>query len=1552
MTNQSIIKKLKSLLQKEKDSGKLENLAAALLGRLLGITIAVAKSGFQHGGDAGPAGRQGRRLRIECKKYSDTTALSDRELLGEIDHALSRDRALEAWVLVATREVSEQLEQALHQKGESIGVPVIVLDWKPVELPSLAAICAFAPDLVERIFSHEAGEFARLLQPISAEAIENLKRELQAWSLGFECLRTKSLEKLDKIWLLPRESNAALGQNAAGGAERKKIRRSAVHDALDKWWEGPAINDAPAAVVGLDGVGKTWATLHWLVELRETLPIVLVVPSSSVAGLSSISETAIKRFLADCLYVLTGVRDANHWLLRLDNLLKRPVDEGPVLTVFFDGLNQEPSTPWLSILKVLQGDHFASRVRVIISTRTLHYENKLNKLRGLIEPTVLVPVDLYDTDSGGELDQMLELEGLTQEDLHPDLIELARTPRLFKLVVKFRDQLVQADQLTVHRLLWEYGRDTLGTRAGRSFSEYDWREWLKDVAFRYREGIYQFSMKTLSQTVSRPDLSEKEVYARLSDIIDGQFASFGPSGDLQLKPTVVSHALGAALLDQLDAISSPTFDSINTELTQWLDPIDGLDQRSEILRAAVSIIVERETPSSPLAGVLVTAWLQTQNITDSHRIELCQLATNLVEALLDAVEHSEARTHASARLWAVNALRSIERPNSNAFAIIVKRACQWLSIISRDVLPSEHVGKEYDKYRSEHFMKRIGMDSSDQIQVLGLDLHLVDWDSGSLSLIIPLIFEGFPLAEAMPAFEAAAINRAVGRKEEIWDRLKWLCLLNDVDPAETTTALRLLSKKVKTLKPEMGINSLLPSRVAALLLWLTGEEADETLAATINPDLDNFLSYDDDYLPRPGQSLFPLERRHAKAALNDTEIPLLRRIQRTAELWFDPNFNPPATFVKEVREYSTQIEVDKLDRHNSNTIEDYNFEVLEPALARCAPQLLSDLIRIKLKSLHTGPPESRYWSAISVTDHFLLFNEAARKAGRELRLSSHETTEKKEAYAATQLLILELFQQPALVQVDTIIQCGLKYLFNDLGEVLGQLTPRDVDILVTRFGTGSNSQRHDLLLLLSNDRIVFSDFAWFWLMSVAFGEDNDLRPLAYRALAISDASRFGNELFTHSWTWSGSENPWINHFGSGALIEATADLPFDQIAPRLAPWRLLEAARLRGGVVSEVHLAANIFGRVLMDDQLEVPDPGSNLSIDRTRKESGSFTVSVTPHQSENDPEDLKAAFQTQMDTEKRLKAHERAVDTAVTRIREAREAGASLYLINVDVDDLEMVLLHAPDLVNDWLDGASELTINFKRRVRLAEAPYIALCEALLKHDAARGVIVWQNLRQALSTHFNGSANIEEMLHIAFRAPDSPPVNRLRGKTVELDQCCTDEDLLNLAIAGSFNGKTGWLSTIIEEDKSSSLVWRRKRGTVLEGFTSYNSLPIKNAWPDGQIKTGHSELQRKSARFRYKEACSHHWWKVFLASTEIEEAYAAWTLFLRSADRRAWVWIEGDMSAAQDSSELFRLKVSHFRLNLSKLKRAMEKNEEKLDKHFLGRKVASGVGPWKNDRD
>ena len=666
-----------------------------------------------------------------------------------------------------------------------------------------------------------------------------------------------------------------------------------------------------------------------------------------------------------------------------------------------------------------------------------------------------VDVDLYNTAPGSELDQMLEFENLTQADLHPDVIELARNPRLFKLVVRFRERLVEAGQITVHRLLWEYGRDAFGERAGKSFSEDEWNDWLKEIAQQRRNGIKEYSMKSLGETVNRPDFTKSEVYARLSDIIDGRFATRDSSGDLQLTPAVIAHALGVALLNDLDRVTSPTFETLDATLAKWLDPIAGFDERAEILRAAVSILVEQgRAAEAPVPGVLVTAWLQSQNIPDEHRQELAGLAPKLPNALLDAVEHSDGHAHDSARLWAVYALSKIPRDDGTVLDMIVERTCCWLNVVSCDG----------DRH-SDRLKRLIGIDTPGPITVVDVDLKLVDQSSSLLKAVVPLIVEGFPLADALPIFETAAVALAVGDRSSCWDGLKWLCLLNEVDSNETATALRGLSEEVSRRQPEQGVHPDLPKRIAALLLWLTGQDEDEDAAVSIDPGIGRPLTYEQDYLPQPGRSWFPLERRHAHSVLTDTELPLHSRVQRTEELWLDPSFGPPASFVEEVCAAATCIDVEKLNRHGDLTSEDDDFERLEPVLARCAPDLLADLIRRKMRSMATCPPESRHWSAIHATEHLVLAGEDEAAAARALRLNVED--EDDDASDANNLLLIELRNLDAQDQFDELIHADLKYISTNFAKIVRPPTPNNVDGLIARYADGSLKQQRDLLTLLS-----------------------------------------------------------------------------------------------------------------------------------------------------------------------------------------------------------------------------------------------------------------------------------------------------------------------------------------------------------------------------------------------------------------------------------------------------------------------------------------------------
>ena len=794
----------------------------------------------------------------------------------------------------------------------------------------------------------------------------------------------------------------------------------------------------------------------------------------------------------------------------------------------------------------------------------------------------------------------------------------------------------------------------------------------------------------------------------------------------------------------------------------------------------------------------------------------------------------------------------------------------------------------------------------------------------------------------MPVFEIAAVSLAIADTNAAWAGLRWLCLLNDQDPSPTTEALRSLSDQIRTRSPEPGVLPLLAHRAAALLLWLTAEDTDDDVACSIDPDYYRVWTYEKDYLPQPDSSMFPLERRHAVRTLNNTNLRWLYRIRRLGELWLDPHFAPPDAFMSELNDQARRTDVTKLHRSSGRTIQDYEFaEAIAPALARCNPSLLASLLRRKLQSMKTCPAESRYWSAIHATDHLILARQPEAAAARSLRISTKESNTNSEDVVVDQLLMLEVNDCDPRQQVAALVEADLNFVSLHFAAVMGSLSSNDVNALVTKYARSSGAKRrHNLLLALSLRAVRLSDHSWKWIYDAA--KDSENRGLAFQILAESDSKRFGRTLHAESWSWDCDEDIWVSHYGTGALIEATTDVPFDQVASRMAPWRLIEGARRRGSSRTEVRLAATLLGRVLVECGNSVADPDCDLSVDRSERKHTPFAYSVSPRA------DRENAFPPlTIDANAQVKAHEHAFDAAETHIRETRGAGASLYLIDVAAKDFEVVLLHAPEMIEDWLTGYSEPTDEFRRRVHLAEGAFLGPCEALLTHDPARGIRLWRTLRSTMMTTFIGDCDVEDLLQMVFRVPNSAEVMALRAELLDLKHCHTDRELLDLALAATYNGRTDWLNIIIEEDKSSLIPWRRIRGAIVAGFTVHNELPVAGAWPEGEIATRAGERDVKSARGKWLEACARHWWRVYLDSGDPIEAYAAWVLFLGAADRRVRVWMSEDGRSLDHAQDFGRRKLAHIRLNRSDLKRAYEKRDSKLERVFLGRSVVAGLGPW-----
>lgn len=105
----------------------LEGLVALLLQDEIGQRVRVTSSGEQGGLDMRTNLGADVRIACEVKRYGKT-AISEREILAEIEEASSSDPQLDAWALTASRSVSAQVERTAREACDRRGIELLILD--------------------------------------------------------------------------------------------------------------------------------------------------------------------------------------------------------------------------------------------------------------------------------------------------------------------------------------------------------------------------------------------------------------------------------------------------------------------------------------------------------------------------------------------------------------------------------------------------------------------------------------------------------------------------------------------------------------------------------------------------------------------------------------------------------------------------------------------------------------------------------------------------------------------------------------------------------------------------------------------------------------------------------------------------------------------------------------------------------------------------------------------------------------------------------------------------------------------------------------------------------------------------------------------------------------------------------------------------------------------------------------------------------------------------------------------------------------------------------
>lgn len=660
-------------------SGSFENLIRDLLSRETGQRFTLAKSGPQGGVDARTSSDEfANVIGVETKRYGSQTALPADETRSKLDDAAATYPDLELWILVASREVKEPDASDLRAKGTSLGIDVLIFDWPESAelLPALLLLCARHDDILIA-YVDNSPDIQALLEETRAHPTYNgqceaLHQRLLQPALGYANARDAVAQQVRGHMASMPAASARIGRYTnLTDPSVIRIDRTGLRDKITAWWEGCAPRP-PLALLGAEGMGKTWAALGWWLDRELSgarLPLTLIVPARLVTA--STADEIVGKALVQAF----GIRDASWWARRARRWCANTKSCRIILIV--DGLNERfDVTDWSILAAELRLDPWASAIELVLTDRDDHWR----LVSGGFEPVGVtcteVPVGPFDDD---ELDQILGRAGLSRETLDAALIPLLRVPRLCSLALRHWERLAGSGDITPERLVYEDFRD----RIYPDLDDQEMRNLIATIGETLR-AAEQDSLTLLRRDVANALAAESGAgtsEATISAIVSGVwFAPIaGEPHKFRVNPELAPIAMGLALARAVQAINSEA--EVVRRIEAFVDDLRGLQLGVTLTGIAASFATIAPDCTSVARGVLLDTWLSSDNFHNRELQRYIRLIPEDPAYFLDRTEgvwrdrqrlHDDRNVHLAGLANAAEAYPAVMEQ-------FVARAGTWLS---------------------------------------------------------------------------------------------------------------------------------------------------------------------------------------------------------------------------------------------------------------------------------------------------------------------------------------------------------------------------------------------------------------------------------------------------------------------------------------------------------------------------------------------------------------------------------------------------------------------------------------------------------------------------------------------------------------------------------------------------------------------------------------------------------------------------------------------------------------------------------------------------------
>lgn len=1512
MTTTAAIEILRNKIT-ENTPDNLERLIASILSEKLGIRVRRAKSGSQSGSDGGNFDDDF-TLRYEAKRYLQSTNLSIRELLGEIVEVTQRKTTTDIWLLITTKTLFEQDVEKLYAAGNKEGLPVIIIDWSE-GLPLLAQFFAIGGESVKDYYDDETYQLSRIIHKKLADGnqIEIVINEIKNWSAGWEIVRNDCeeyiIETFDDKGKSLHRFNQDLSVNNNFFIDRM-IYKQRIKEFI--------IGDRRCLIIeGKEGVGKSWVLADFLNQNVGSVKVAVYLSSKSV----NIQDRSLKEIIARQLEAITNKRDKEYWEKRLTSLNKG--DAGHVITLVIDGIDESPSIEWFELIAEALSDEWKGKIKVIITARNRYIEDRLN-IQNLSPEIDSIHISPF---TRAELKEYLGNYAISIDVLSHQLVEVARNPRVAKLVVALYAENDEIESVSYPQLLLEYGRRFIASEKKSRGNNKHWKSLLKKLALEASDNLHQGKV-----TYSDIESSYSKICSDYESMMDDFLGSdllkesddFCDEYNFQVR--VAEIALGLQLYDKIKSVNKNSISAYREEIIKLVEPIYGTDQIALVIATAfVLMINNNETTNDNLLVAILIEGINVQNKVYEQIDCYASFCGIKLSLYLDALEGVtlEGNNATSQILYFI----IIKTYSNNYRDVLENYSSKWLSLIytNKNTEANKEPSHQFQMNKLRDFLgSEIG---SDSVTLYGETYTFVD-----RAKQLHLYTVGFLQKEGIiqPSIWKKIAIQNVLSSSEFYDSIRWFLLFEPEKYYENLTNIEVTCNAYDGLEP---ISNKLHKTLLNKLYLIADNDKHFTFSQKLGYSNKVIEEYLRDSVEQPENSPYTLTISNIERTLELSEQSVERLIWRGDKVISSTVIEIPANFINSVQMY-----LNETLPHLSFKVDCFINHFIDKVIAitaRVSPQHITALGE-KLKAL-VGDKEE----LINCYKYVTLFGNMYTQ--RDLPYLSEALSCLKEIidqgqskYAQTYsyLLVLVSYILSPLDYLRFLIQNDVSFITAELRAAIPILTAEEIDIVISEMPSDASSNKHWLLLYFLNVRNPekISDNLGRYLLTLTSSESKGVQSLAFSLLSLSHSKLVFDYIKEHDYSWNDINNVNVQDSVSRIYFNGYLENSSEFKINKIAPWHYVEC-----------------FGR--FDNQInsyivaELPRLLLNQSnIDHRSMPKVSISHPLYPETSPLHPEKIEINHaDIFVPTEQLIQKHEEAEAAYEKLIRKLNNEKSFFYNALFSKDSFTPLLdsesFYERVVLNVVKDDES-----FEHMKHFCFGSLLAICESLIGKGDSNGEIIWFKLYQNKpNLVLYDEYGYEKLCSIPFSVESNAMSDKLKEHLFKPEIFLNDKVLFLLVnIAEQYN-RHEWLFYKIASLLESNSLIDFKTAYMIKAFSTYEMQGLDECKIDGFNAPPSQRfiIKCKEINSRGKDQC--HWLREFLLSEKVRIDY--FILFLNSADSRWSIYLNNIIR--EQPGIRFSKRVQHLFIHKKAINKSVNDFERKFKNTLFTSITVDFIEPW-----